>query len=1260
MTTRSKLKISSWNTRGLNKLVKLKQVLNRIKQMKANIIFLQETHLVENDINKVRSRWPGQVHSAFFSSHARGVIILIHKSIPFQLKNKYIDPSGRYIILNGTIVSTQVSLICVYAPNGDDPSFYQNLFLSISSYPGQYIIGGDFNCVLDPTQDRSTGIDTSHQQTRKIIKKFMSDLNLIDIWRYLNPNKRDYSCFSSTYKTYSRIDYFLISHGLLSKIEKCWHDSILLSDHAPISLIMQLPNVMTSPPRFRFQSSWLQNPDFVKYIDGKIDEYFSLNTNQTSASVKWEAFKAYLRGEIISYTTYKSKKYYSQLNTLEQKVKKLEQELHHNDNPEKQQELILLKSQYNELTTNKIASSLLWLKQSYYDQGEKAGKLLAWRLKKVQTDRAINSVKLQDGKILIDPSEINTAFKEFYEDLYKSEYSPLNSSGKQKEFLDKLHFPTLTEEAKTDLDKHLCVEELSEAMKGLSSGKAPGPDGLPIELYKTFAGKLLPHLLETFNESYEKGILPPSLRAAVISLLLKPGKCPLDRTSYRPISLMSCDTKILCKALAKRIELLIPNLIANDQNGFVLGRQAFHNTRRLLNILYAKQNARDHAILSLDAEKAFDRVEWSYLFDVLKRFGFGEKYLKWIQLLYTDPVAEIATNNQISKPFNLSRSTRQGCPMSPLLFLFAVEPLAMAIRQSPDITGMTIGNTEHRLSLFADDIVLFLTKLGTSLKALSHLLKIFGQFSGYKNNDKKSALLILNREEREGPQIHTQFTNTPEGFTYLGIRISPVIEDIIPINYNPLVKSIEESLEKWNVLPISVIGRINIIKMSVLPKFLYLFQAISLPLPASFFSTLKKNFTCFIWSKKRPRLRISLLYLPYERGGLKLPNMKLYYWAAQLRAAIYYFHTTEVPAWVKIENNAIELPLCQYLYSSQAKILRKRTQNPFLKNTLIVWHEAHTFLNDIPKLSCFTPIWGNENFTPGRRDMGFRQWMERGLSKIKDLYDEGILMSFTQLKNKFDLPGKHHFKYMQLRSFIYSQIKTTSEPSLSTIEQHMINNLHGRGQISIFYGLLLAGSKENSLSYLSAWKNDLQSDISIEDWEETCLLAQTQTINTRCKLLQYKWLFRTYITPVKLHHFNSNIPDYCTKCMDEVGTLLHCMWSCQKLQIFWKEVLDLISKLTGKVVPVEAKICLLHIYPENFSVTVKKRKLINFCLLQAKRVIALKWKEMQGPTLGQWITELSSNLALEKLTYMARGKVEDFNKMWSSFLTFMNNLNVQP
>lgn len=181
--------------------------------------------------------------------------------------------------------------------------------------------------------------------------------------------------------------------------------------------------------------------------------------------------------------------------------------------------------------------------------------------------------------------------------------------------------------------------------------------------------------------------------------------------------------------------------------------------------------------------------------------------------------------------------------MSPLLFLFAVEPLAMAIRQSSEITGVTISKTEHCFSLFADGIVLFLMKLGTSIEALCCLLETFGQFSGYKSNNKKSALLLLNREEREGPQIYTQFTKTPEGFTYLGMRITPVIDNIILVNYDPLVKAIGESLEKWSLMPVSMIRRINIIKMLVLPKFLYLFQSIALPLPTSFLSTLKTNFT---------------------------------------------------------------------------------------------------------------------------------------------------------------------------------------------------------------------------------------------------------------------------------------------------------------------------------------------------------------------------------------------------------------------------------
>lgn len=658
-------------------------------------------------------------------------------------------------------------------------------------------------------------------------------------------------------------------------------------------------------------------------MDNKIDQYFLVNTDQTSASVKWEAFKAYIRGEILSFTRHKTKLYYTQVENLEKQIKAIEQQLFNRYDPLKQKEILTLKAQYNELTSSKIVKNLMWLKQSYYDQGEKAGKLLAWRIKKIQADRAINSIINENGENIVDPQEINNVLKTYYEDLYKSENT--NILEKQDSFLDKLNFPTVSNEDRCKLEENLSIEELQEALQCMNSGKAPGPDGIPVEFYKKFAGKLMPHLLEVFNESLEKGILPPSLRAALITLVLKPGKPPKDKSSYRPISLMSCDTKILCKVLSNRIETLVPNLIMNDQNGFVLGRQAFHNTRRVLNILYKKRNAKDHAILSLDAEKAFDRIEWGYLFKTLKRFGLGDGYLKWIRLLYTEPQAELITNNQISKPFKLSRGTRQGCPLSPLLFLFAVEPLAMTIRNNPDIKGITVGEKEHCISLFADDIIVFLSNLKTSIPTLNNILSEFKDFSGYKINNNKSALLILNEDERRNSTSNRQFINTPEGFIYLGIKITSNINRIISTNYDPLVSKVIDSLERWNSLPISIIGRINIIKMSILPKFLYLFQSIPLPLSASFFSTLNKTFTKFIWNNKQPRLRLSLLYLPYERGGLRVPNVKLYYWAAQLCTAMYYFKNTNTsPAWVDLENNETTFPLQTYLYSSPIKFLKKK------------------------------------------------------------------------------------------------------------------------------------------------------------------------------------------------------------------------------------------------------------------------------------------------------------------------------------------------
>lgn len=181
----------------------------------------------------------------------------------------------------------------------------------------------------------------------------------------------------------------------------------------------------------------------------------------------------------------------------------------------------------------------------------------------------------------------------------------------------------------------------------------------------------------------------------------------------RPISLLNSDTKILCKNLARSLETVLPYLVGNDQNGFMLHRQGCHNVRRVLNILHDQRGRKDTALLSLDAEKAFDMGLNGIFVWHVKPFGLGENCCKLVRLLYNNPIAEVLTNNMVSKPFNISRGCRQGSPLSPLLFLLAIEPFAIAVRRNKDIEGITIAGFEHKIALFADDVILFLKKLDT-------------------------------------------------------------------------------------------------------------------------------------------------------------------------------------------------------------------------------------------------------------------------------------------------------------------------------------------------------------------------------------------------------------------------------------------------------------------------------------------------------------------------------------------------------------------
>ena len=549
--------------------------------------------------------------------------------------------------------------------------------------------------------------------------------------------------------------------------------------------------------------------------------------------------------------------------------------------PELYKDRIALKTQYDLLSTQNTERHLLWSRGHYYEHGDKAGRLLAYQLKCRSASRMIPQIH-NGSQLTIDPIEINNTFKAFYTNLYTSEF-PLDSSN-MLQFLNYLDIPKVDVDVKTELDKPLQLQEIFDSIQKMQSGKTPGPDGYPVEFYKKFSSQLAPILLDMFNHSLSHSELPQSLTEASISLILKPGKDPLQCGSYRPISLLNLDVKILAKLLASRLDTVMPQVISMDQTGFMKDRHSFTNIRKLLNVVHSPASRETpEVVVSLDAEKAFDRIEWDYLFPVLERFGLGPNFISYIRLLYTSPKASVITNRLASQLFPLSRGTRQGCPLSPLLFALAIEPLSIKLRTSHIIHGLHRMGVEHRISLYADDLLVYISDPVSCVPNVVEMLHVFGLFSGYKLNLSKRECFPINNLALQIPDNALPFRISKSGFRYLGVQVTRNFSDLYEDNFKPLMRKLGSDLQRWSALYLSLTGRVNCIKMNVLPRFLYLFQCLPVFLSKSFFQSLNRLIFSFLWNGKTPRIRKEFLEGPRRQGDLALPNLRNYYWASNVQ-----------------------------------------------------------------------------------------------------------------------------------------------------------------------------------------------------------------------------------------------------------------------------------------------------------------------------------------------------------------------------------------
>ena len=203
--------------------------------------------------------------------------------------------------------------------------------------------------------------------------------------------------------------------------------------------------------------------------------------------------------------------------------------------------------------------------------------------------------------------------------------------------------------------------------------------------------------------------------------------------------------------------------------------QGFFNIHKSINVIYHINKLKDknHMIISRDAEKAFDKIQHPFMIKTLQNMGIEGNYLNTVKTIYDRPTANIILNGEKLKAFPLRSGTRQGCPLSPLLFNIVLEVLARVIKEEKEIKGIQIRKEKVKVSLFADDMILYIENLKDSIRKLLELISEFSKLAGYKINIQKSLAFLYTNNEKPEREIKESipFTITTKRIKYLGINL---------------------------------------------------------------------------------------------------------------------------------------------------------------------------------------------------------------------------------------------------------------------------------------------------------------------------------------------------------------------------------------------------------------------------------------------------------------------------------------------------------
>ena len=1152
----SRIKIISLNVRGLRNQVKRRSIFSYLKNQKATLYCLQETFSKEEDEKIWSAEWGGQIIFSHGSEHSRGVCMLLNVNSGLSFTTVHADRDGRHIIAKINIGDEQLFVVNIYAPNkgSEQELFIRSLGANLISKTDitKTIIAGDWNGSLFP-KDKCGGLPWKETTYRNSIVDLMEELNLVDIYRKLHPNTKAFTYESKSLKLKSRIDYFLVSDTIAVNAKRAEIRPSIAPDHKAIFLSFEIQGEFKrGPGSWKFNNQLLEDKDYINLINTFYPRILDKYQEVKSKKLLWEMIKMEIRSKTIQYSKERRLKLKRKELELQDEIQRLDRQIC--DNQYFNQNLLdnyeLAKKELKDMYDSKGKEAMFRSKARWVEQGEKPTKYF-FNLEKKNYDRKIiKELKDENDKIITNFKDVNRRIEDRFSKILSSKIAENENVQRLNfnQFVKDVEIPKLTNEEQTEMENDISTEEIKKVVTLFQKNKTPGDDGFSVEFYEAFIDLLGGNLLDCYNEAFHENQLSISQRRGIISLIPKSEENLNEITCWRPITLLNVDYKILARIIAMRIEPSLPSLIHSDQTGFIKGRYIGQNIRLLNDLMnFTDVNKIPGILLFIDFEKAFDTLEWSFLHQALEIFNFGPKIRKWVSILYSDIESGVMNGGYMTNYFKVSRGVRQGCPLSPFLFVLAVEILAIKLRHDPDCKGIILPNSrEARLTQFADDTTVISSTVA-SLKTSLHIINSFGAISGLNLNKTKTKIMWIGSQKGNKDKI-MGFKCITEPIKALGAFLSYDEDKNNEENFFSKIRKMKTKLNIWQTRDLSLYGRSMLAKTVGVSQLIYAASMLTVPEPV--IQKTQAELFAFLWRNKKDKIKRQIIYQPISDGGLNFMNFRTMVKSLRLSWIGRLLDDTNAN-WKAIPNYFFNK------YGGLTFLLKcNYNVNLFEANFPLFYRELLGYFQELSNTYGGEQrgkfiLWNNKDITIDQKTLFWKTWFERGIYFVQDLLStEGKFLSLEEFHDKFGLKV-NFLQYLQIIAAIPSSLKQTAlQTSISSEFLFSTPDL-----IYLFEDNTLPLSKMRCKHYyklfnecsvseptgITKWKERFPN-IFI-DWKSNFARIYQITKDNKLRQFLFKILHKVIITKKELKKFNIATDDHCNLC-SRTDSIFHTFLEC--------------------------------------------------------------------------------------------------------------------